>query len=465
MTKDPSHFKAYSLIKKNRIIRKINTYKLALSVVIDKTIAIYLLVIGVYVLASFFIASDFIDNYDENFLIWEKHAVENIWTIFTAVPLAFIIQSFRNPGVVFSSSEYQLSLLPYSRGKIWLLPAVEKWIKQFFSLMIVGLFIIIITPISPLVVVGYMGLFIFLNVLMTIPQWKLFQTRMFTKICWLVLLMLMNVISFLTNPHIIAILFMIMLIFLNLWLKQTLFDKVKWDLVTEISDFQIWSMWFISKVSEVEIKRQKKYSIFQKIFRRKKPFKYNEKSILRTLWFLYLRKNIQHIGKIIGALLVLLFVFSWIDGIVFHIVLAVSFYIYMTVVKSCFLGRFKDDIVEVLPWNVIGYKHTFFNWALLGGLLVFIPIGIYLAGNISVWVPLQLIYYFGTFLYLYHVNIDKAISLLRKKFLNLDIEESIGYLLLAGIIFSWNYKSILFVSLIIPFLIRKRVSNQTSAHY
>src|SRR5690625_2876533 len=223
MTKEVRHLKAYSLIKKNRIVRKINIYKLALSVVIDKTTAIYLIVIGVYVLASFFIVNDFISDYYESFLFFEDQAKENIRNIFTVLPMAYLFQSFKSPGVVFSSSEYQLSLLPYSRKKIWLLTALEKWIKQLLILTIIGLLIIFITPISPMLVIAYIVIFIFLNIVMTIPQWKLFQTGIVTKLCWFFAMLLINMINFMLKSPIINLLLVICLICLNLFLKQTLF--------------------------------------------------------------------------------------------------------------------------------------------------------------------------------------------------------------------------------------------------
>lgn len=55
MIKNPPLLKAYFFIKKNQFRKKMNIYKMAFSVIIDTTIAIYLLIIGLYLFASMFI--------------------------------------------------------------------------------------------------------------------------------------------------------------------------------------------------------------------------------------------------------------------------------------------------------------------------------------------------------------------------------------------------------------------------
>src|SRR5690625_3652947 len=106
MIESPPLRKAYFLIKKNQIRRKMGIYKKALSVVIDVTIAIYLLLIGGYVFASIFIIGDFINDYYEYFVRIEKFARERYWLFVTILPLRYINLSFSRPGVSFTSAEY-----------------------------------------------------------------------------------------------------------------------------------------------------------------------------------------------------------------------------------------------------------------------------------------------------------------------------------------------------------------------
>src|SRR5699024_6076205 len=138
------------------------------------------------------------------------------------------------------------------------------------------------------------------------------------------------------------------------------------------------TMWFISKISKVDMKRQRKYSIFQNLSWRKKPFKYQEKSIHHRLWQIYFGKNIQLIFQIMSALFLLLVVFSFVNGLMFHIILAIAIHIYTSILRSFFMGRFASDIVQTLPWNLLGYKQSFFKWAVFGGLILLIPISVFL---------------------------------------------------------------------------------------
>lgn len=458
MSKEP-HIKAYSLIKKNRLVRKLKTYKLALSVGIDKTTAIYLIIIGIYVLFSFFILNDFINDYSNSFLYWEERAKENIWQILTILPLGYIIQSFSKPGVVFSSSEYQLSLLPFSRGKIWLFTALEKWLKRLVFLTIIGLLAILVTPISPFIVVIYIIMFTSMNIIMTIPQWKLFQTNVYVKIGFFCVVIIINFLNFISQTYLVSLLFIGVLIGINLILKKRLFYQVKWDRVTEVNDFQLWTMWLVSKVSEVEIKRQRKFSVFKKLSRRKKPFLYSIEKIYQRMWRIYFIRHIQIVLKISGALSLLLFVFLFLNQIIFHIVLAVAIHIYTSVLKSFFIGRFEDDIVQVLPWDLESYKRTFLNWSLYGSVILLIPVSVFLGLNFSAWVPMQLLFLGSTFLYLFNIRINKAITMIRKDFTSYDLVDSIGYLLLIGVAFSWKYKFILCTGIVIPFMIMNQKIN------
>lgn len=453
--KKQSHLQAFRLIRKNRRKRKIDTYKLALSVVLDKTTAFYLLILVVYGVMGFFIANDFINDYYEQFLLWEEIAKQNIGMLFTILPLGYLFQSFKQPGVILTSSEYQLSLLPYSLKKIWLLSSLEKWLKQLIIFMIMGGLVIVLTPLSFEVVFSYIAIAIFIHLTMTIPQWKLFGTRWYVKLGWILLLLLVNGINFTFHVPNVSILMPLLLIISNIIMIPKLFDKVEWARITEMSDFQIWSMWFVSKVSEVDFKPPRKLSIFRNLTRRKKPFQYEEKSIHHRLWAIYLRQHIQDLFKIIGALFLLVFVFSWLDEWVFHIVIAVAIIIYFSIARSFFIGRFEADLVQVLPWNLSGFKDSYFKWVIFGALILFIPVGIYFITHASYWLPIQLLYLIITIWYLYHITINRAIMFLNKQLKSKLGFEVIGYILLFGWMFSWKFKFVLLFCFVIPVISKK----------
>lgn len=414
-------------------------YKLAFSVVVDKTTAIYLLLIGGYLFASFFILGDFVNEHYDFFMMIEEQAEKRLWLIVTILPIRYVTQSFRMPGIVFSSSEYKLSLLPYEREKIWLACVFAKWRKTFVFSLLVALIVILMTPISMVLVIKYIALFVLIDLLMTIPQWKLYQAKIWEKTGWLLLMFIINTLGFFTNSVVIGLVFIGSLTIFNYLMKRDLFKDVNWSKVTEISDFQQWNLPILSKISEVEIKREKRYSIFQNLKSRKKPFEYTEDAIHHRLWFTYLGHNIQPIFQIMGALFLMLFVFLFINEYLFQIGLVVSIHIYTTALAVFFEGQFQSTMLQALPWNLPRYKETYSKWALFGSMILLIPISVFIGTHATLWTPLQLLFYGSTFFFIYHVKIDKTVALLAKQHASFDLDESIGWALLIGIIFNLKY--------------------------
>lgn len=446
---------AMSLIKKNRRKRKIDIHKMAFGLMVDKTTAVYLLIIVGYIFISMFIVGDFINDYYDQFIMVETQMQKRIWTIFTILPIAYVIQSFSRPGILFSKTEYQLSILPYSREKIWLICAAEKWIKKLIVYIVLGSLISLVTPISLLLVLIYISLLLTIDLLMTIPQWKLFQMTVLAKIGWLSLVLVINFVNILFNLKMIGIVCLVILFFMNIRLARTLFKKVNWGRVTEVSDFQLWNMPIIARASKVEMKRRKLYSIFQNTEMLRSPLPYTKQAIHQRLWLVYLVRNLKLILQTIGSLLALLIVFIFINDFIFHLAIVLTIHIYTSIMASFFRGRFEDDILQVLPWQLFDFKRSFFSWVCYGAIILLIPIATYLSIHASILVPFQLLLYIVVYVYLFLVKIDKEIIILSKKYISIGLYEGIGYLFLIAIIFSWKYPFILFTTIIAVWLIQR----------
>src|SRR5690625_1193394 len=303
MINKPPLLSTYLFMKRSRLRKKGKIYKQAIGVMIDPVIAIYLALIGSYaIISSFFILGDFIKAYHDNFIFIEAQAASRFWLILTILPLRYLMQSFSNPGVIFSSSEYQLGMLPFAKEKIWFVSAVEKWLKQTFIYLVVGSIVVLVTPISSTLVFTYISLLLTMDIIMTIPQWKLFQMQFLPKIGWIGVVLVINVIGILTVAPVASLTMLGLLLIIHLRLFRTLFQHVHWGRVIEVSDYQIWNMPLIGRASKVKFKRQKKYSVFQNTAAKKKPFDYTEKAIQHRLWKIYLGKNTELIVPIMFAL-------------------------------------------------------------------------------------------------------------------------------------------------------------------
>src|SRR5699024_289151 len=111
-------------------------YKLLLAISFDATIIFYLtLLIGYFTFAIYQAGQipPFFIEFTHQFAIIIE---ERISLIVTIVPVIYLYQSIRSPGVLFSTSEYMLTILPYDQKKIWLLTAMEKWIKSILVYVI-----------------------------------------------------------------------------------------------------------------------------------------------------------------------------------------------------------------------------------------------------------------------------------------------------------------------------------------
>src|SRR5699024_6071397 len=285
------------------------------------------------------IVGDVIGDYHDQFIMIETHLRKRIWFIATLLPVAYIIHSFSRPGIVFSKTEYRLTLLPYSNkwilllcaAEIWLktlcvyiviLCASEKWIKKLCVYIVIGGLISLVTPISLWVIMGYILMLLFIDMLMTMPQWILFQMSIVSKIGVLTLVIILNIINIYYQFKPFAIGIIILLILLNIRLSRMLFTNVNWGRVTEVSDFQLWHMPIVSKASDIKMERRKLYSILQNMDMLKSPLEYTKGAIHQRLWFVYFVRNLKPLIQIVGSLFALLCLFMFISEGIFHIGIA-----------------------------------------------------------------------------------------------------------------------------------------------
>lgn len=455
MMNKPSLRSAYLFIKKNRFRKKSAIYKQAIGVTVDPVIAIYLALIGGYAIVSFFILGDFISDYHDNFIFIEEQATSRFWLILTILPLRYITQSFSMPGVIFSSSEYQLGMLPFAKEKIWLVSVVEKWLKQLLLYTLVASVIVLITPITAPLIFSYLSLLMMMNIMMAVPQWKLFQMRLLPKLGWIGVILFINFIGIITASPIVGITMVGLLFIINLRLCRTLFKHVHWGRVIEISDFQVWNMPLIGRASKVKFKRQKKYSVFHNRASQKRSFNYTEKAIHHRLWKIYFGKSNELIFPIMGVLFTMLVILPFVNELAPYLGIAVAIHVYTSVATSFYTDRFQADIVNVLPWDLPRYKQSFLRWTIYGGLIFLIPVCVFLGIHATIWSIFQLLFFCSTFLFVYHVRINKSITLLAKKPTSFTGYEWLGYLMLIIVFFNGMYPALSLCFILVLLLLKR----------
>lgn len=430
-------FQAYRWIKRNRLIKKVNLYKLALGVAIDRTIAIYSVAFSLYFIIGSIVAFDGNEFFKQQWISQVEHILVDIYPYLpTFLPILFIFSSFRDPGILFARAEYQLTWLPYSKNKIWLWIVLEKWGKQLLiSISFTGI-LLFFTPISSFLIVKYSLTLYGMVLLMTIPQWVLFQKHFFNKLLSLLLaLSVFLCMVYLNLPALMSALYPFVWFILTIyWIKRGIFRNVLWDRVVEVSDFRIWSMFLISKLSKVDMKRERNFRLLHILPWRKRPFVYTSKKIHHRLWSVYFRKNLRLLLQTILSISLLYVIFLFQSEQFFYLAIAIGIYIYTRIGKIFFETRFKMDILEGLPWDLKAYKKSFFQWFLFGGLVLLIPF-IFLL--ITAWSRSNLLaFFYALFLmtYMYHLRIDEAIYELGRKSKQFTLRSILGTILFVGFI-------------------------------
>lgn len=444
--------RASLFIRNKRFRKKLHMNMMGLKVLFDLTTMIYSLFLVAYLVAAFFIANDAINASYDFFIMMEDRARDYFWFILAVLPFRYIMQSFQWPGIIFSTSEYKLSALPYARGNVWLFASMMKLSRNLLMYVIVGALFILVTPISSSLITGYLTILFGYDILFTVPIWKLFHERAIIKWASLGGALLMSVSTYLLDFPFIGLIIPLVLVVLHIVLIPQLFDDINWGRVTEVSDFKIWNMPLVSRATKSTYQRSKRYSIFRRSKRRKRAFKYTHQAIHHRLWLIYLGKNFSLILQLAGGLLVMLSVLAFMKDFYFHVGIALSIYIYLNVCTSFFRDRFQTDILRALPWDLYVYKRTFMKWVVYGASVPFIPILIYGVVHWSTWEPVKWVLYGCVFYYTYHVKMDKAIIVISKRLLTLDVSETAAFLFLVLIVGTGFYPALsLGLVICIPF--------------
>ncbi|GGA84306.1 hypothetical protein [Ornithinibacillus halotolerans] len=427
--KYPSTWQAYWFIKQNRIRKKRKVRKQFVQLNFDLTTTIYSLVLVGYLFATIFIFNDFLGQFHEQFMFIESQMVDRFWLILTIVPIRFIFKSFREPGILITNSEYQLAMLPHSIKKIAVFVMVEKWLKSLIQYLLIATLAILITPIETMLIVIYFSLFWLMEVLCTIPQWKLFQSHIMIRISLFILLISLDIIGVFTSQSILISIFILMLmVATNLIYWKNMFMHIHWGRVIEVNDYMVWNMPLISKATKIKFKKQRKYSIFQNMASRRKPFPYRDSPIHRRLWIQLLRENVEFILQVIGGLFFVILVLPFISDLVTLIGIAISIHVYSVFISSIYRERFYSGIVQVLPWHVGSYRNTFTIWSILGFSPIFLAILIYTIIHFSWMMSLGFILLvISLYVVNYKTKMDNAMAILDRRIGTLTVRETIAF--------------------------------------
>src|SRR5690625_1789289 len=337
---------------------------------------------------------------------------------------------------MFTSAERMVTILINKLSNICLLTVTMRWIKSTAIYLLLGSILFLFSPSSISIVILYMFVLFLMNIVMTPIEWKFFQLHIIKKIALFVLVIGINILSIIFNSAIFGIIFVIILFAISLLSYKKRFNNIDWQRVTSACNYKLWNMKFISRVSKTSFKKDRQYSIWQRLSFWKKPFPYENLTMYHRLWFIYFEKNIKIILQFFGSMLLLLFVFVFINDLIFFIGVAFVIHAYTSVIASFYSDRFTTDIVQIIPWNVQKYKKTLYRWVTFTGVTFLLPFILYVILNFQYIVLGQLLLILVAFPILFNVKIDKIIQKWQTTFTVHSMSFLIGYGLLICLIIS-----------------------------
>src|SRR5699024_9317646 len=233
--------------------------------------------------------------------------------------------------------------------------------------------------------------------MMIIVQWKLFQQPFWMKLLTGVVWAGIVFISY-TLPGFFKLIFpFLLLMAVQVNGYRRIFHKIDWDNVRMAADYKVWNLPFVSRVTKVSIKKERKQVRWQHRIFWKKPFSFQKPTMYHRLWYLHITRNFKYIGQMIGVLLLLNIALGLLKDWLFTVATLITIHIWSQFLSVLFKDRFSVDILELLPWNLAIFRRSYLKWGYGLTSVFFLPLIVWLIFSFSYWNVLFLIVTAGAF--------------------------------------------------------------------
>ncbi|WP_440896823.1 hypothetical protein ACS127_02145 [Amphibacillus sp. Q70] len=378
----PSPYAAYRYVKVNRRKKKRHLNRLAFQILFDKTSLIYL---GVFCLLFAFWFSDQLIMYTPIFESIEQHLWANYFGIILFSVIRPLSLASTRPGVLFSSSDLFLTLLPYDQKKLWQYHALDKVKKLIFIYLFIGIALKIVTPFSISLIVVYIVSFWLGEVLMIIPQWLIYQKRWYIK--WLIIQGLvilnigLNILSlWIDLTSISFILIIVSLVIMNQLGYRRLFKWTDWSTIVEVNDRLLTKNMLISFASNVKVQPPKPQGFYHNIIRNKrlrKPFDDQKRyQIYDRLIFITFTEQKEHVIKAVLGCIGIIFILGFQSEVTYSWAIIIVIFLYGQIGTSFYPEIFEEKLIFALPWRINHWQKAFSRWLFIGLLLLMIGLAI-----------------------------------------------------------------------------------------
>src|SRR5699024_1678266 len=433
LPKDSRMIKLFLLLQRGRLQKKKTLYKQVWHMTFDPLLLCYILVLFGYIAWAVYQKGNIGMKIDQFAFQLEAISVNVFWLIMTVVPLGLLFRTFTRPGIVISTAEYRVSLLPYTRRQIWWMAASFRWLKLAVMLSVIGLILYVASPTSGQIVLLYISLVWLINVLMTSIEWRVFQLHIIWKVVIFMMVIMVNVMSFMIDGTVVGFIVLLSLIVLNMFLLLRLTNMIAWEKVTAACDYQVWNMPLMTYFTKQKMKKERAYTIWQRMPFWKKAFRYKKGAVYGRLWFIYWQRHIVLVLQFLGTM-VLFTSFTpmlnmWIIDIAalfgltvlpvkdwfFFVALAIGMYLYVSIAVVFWRDRLTTDIMQVLPWDVVTLQTSFLKWAYPGIGVFLLPMYVYALEHLSWLFILQMLVALCAVCFLLYWKLVEAFQIISEK--------------------------------------------------
>lgn len=433
----------------NRLRKKLAIYKRVWLVTFDVTMMLYVLAAISYVVVAIILDGNIVSKMRSIVPEGVSFKRSNLLYVVPMLPIFYLLRAFGQPGVLYSSSFFTLTMLPYDKSDIWLALAIERWAKAFLRFAMLGVLYAVLMGQALSSVIPYFFFIFVLQFLMTWVEWRFFQAPLWKKLIGIVLAIGGGAIAiWWQRPLVVALLVLFMLVLLAYWCARRLMIHMDWEKVTSAADFKIWQLPFLAQVTKTPIKKDKKRTLWQQFPFWKRPFTLTGKAMYHRIWLLYLQKNSKHILQLLGALMLMISLLGFFRTWLFYLALAIAIHIYTSMLAALFRDQFTTGIVQLLPWQLESYRDTFRKWSWLLSVPLLIPTVSYVVTNLSGWHLLLLFVALSLFLVTMEIRLERVMQQFDTSNVIGNWREALSTLCLFILFASYRYPALLWLILI-----------------
>lgn len=421
--------KLFVLLRRGRFRKKKALYKQVWDMTFDVMLLFYVLVLVGYLVWAVVHEGNIGSKLGNFAFQMEEISLAFFWVIMTVIPVGLLFRSFTRPGIIISTAEYTATMLTYTKKQIWWMAAIARWVKLAIILTFISLALLLFSPTSGPVILLYVGLIFVINLMMTFVEWWMFQLHIFMKVFIFMFAIGINVISLLTYPPVVATMAMIGLLVSSTVLLPRVVDDIDWKKVTTACDYHIWNMVIMTYFTKQKMKKERSYTIWQRMPFWRKAFPYQKASAYQRLWHVYWQRQIVIVLQFIGSILVLVgfvpatnhwivpiadllgFALTPVKDWFFFIALVIGIHMYVSVAVVIWRDRLTADMMQVLPWDLALLQQTFIKWAGACSAIFLIPIWLYALDHLSLLFILQMIVALGALYFILYWKIAAAFRL------------------------------------------------------